>query len=131
MRILIAEDDRMSRTFLSRFLSEYGDVDVATDGMEALDLLMDAARKKMNYDLLCLDIMMPKVSGIQVLKVVRTMEKQHGVPQEDHLPVIMMTALTDMDYVDQAFDLGCDAYASMPLEIGKVEGLMRDLGLIA
>lgn len=131
MRILIAEDDRMSRTFLSRFLSEYGDVDVATDGMEALDLLMDAARKKMNYDLLCLDIMMPKVSGIQVLKVVRTMEKQHGVPQEDHLPVIMMTALTDMDYVDQAFDLGCDAYASKPLEIGKVEGLMRDLGLIA
>ncbi|MBQ7477907.1 MAG: response regulator transcription factor [Selenomonadaceae bacterium] len=131
MRILIAEDDRMSRTFLSRFLSEYGDVDVATDGMEALDLLMDAARKKMNYDLLCLDIMMPKVSGIQVLKVVRTMEKQHGIPQEDHLPVIMMTALTDMDYVDQAFDLGCDAYASKPLEIGKVEGLMRDLGLIA
>ncbi|MBQ1511136.1 MAG: response regulator transcription factor [Selenomonadaceae bacterium] len=131
MRILIAEDDRMSRTFLSRFLSEYGDVDVATDGMEALDLLMDAARKNMNYDLLCLDIMMPKVSGIQVLKVVRTMEKQHGVPQEDHLPVIMMTALTDMDYVDQAFDLGCDAYASKPLELGKVEGLMRDLGLIA
>ena len=131
MRILIAEDDRMSRTFLSRFLSEYGDVDVATDGMEALDLLMDAARKNMNYDLLCLDIMMPKVSGIQVLKVVRTMEKQHGVPQEDHLPIIMMTALTDMDYVDQAFDLGCDAYASKPLELGKVEGLMRDLGLIA
>ena len=131
MRILIAEDDRMSRTFLSRFLSEYGDVDVATDGMEALDLLMDAARQNMNYDLLCLDIMMPKVSGIQVLKVVRTMEKQHGVPQEDHLPVIMMTALTDMDYVDQAFDLGCDAYASKPLELGKVEGLMRDLGLIA
>ena len=131
MRILIAEDDRMSRTFLSRFLSEYGDVDVATDGMEALDLLMDAARKNMNYDLLCLDIMMPKVSGIQVLKVVRTMEKQHGVPQEDHLPVIMMTALTDMDYGDQAFDLGCDAYASKPLELGKVEGLMRDLGLIA
>ncbi|MBQ1336272.1 MAG: response regulator transcription factor [Selenomonadaceae bacterium] len=131
MRILIAEDDRMSRTFLSRFLSEYGDVDVATDGMEALDLLMDAARKNMNYDLLCLDIMMPKVSGIQVLKVVRTMEKQHDVPQEDHLPVIMMTALTDMDYVDQAFDLGCDAYASKPLELGKVEGLMRDLGLIA
>ena len=85
----------------------------------------------MNYDLLCLDIMMPKVSGIQVLKVVRTMEKQHDVPQEDHLPVIMMTALTDMDYVDQAFDLGCDAYASKPLELGKVEGLMRELGLIA
>ena len=131
MRILIAEDDRMSRIFLSRFLSEYGDVAVATDGMEALDLLMDAARKNMNYDLLCLDIMMPKVSGIQVLKVVRTMEKQHGVPQEDHLPIIMMTALTDMDYVDQAFDLGCDAYASKPLELGKVEGLMRELGLIA
>ncbi len=131
MRILIAEDDRTSRTFLSKFLSEYGEVDVANDGMEALDFLMDAARKKEHYDLLCLDIMMPKVSGIQVLKVIRTMEEQHGVPVERHLPIIMMTALADMDYVDQAFDLGCDAYASKPIEIGKVEELMRDLGLIA
>ena len=131
MRILIAEDDRTSREFLSRFLSEHGEVDVATDGMEALDFLMDAARKKAHYDLLCLDIMMPKVSGIQVLKVIRTMEEQHGVPQERRLPIIMMTALADMDYVNQAFDLGCDAYASKPIEIEKVEGLMRELGLLA
>ncbi len=130
MRILIAEDDRTSQMFLSRFLSEYGDVDVATDGMEALDFLMDAARKKERYDLLCLDIMMPKVSGIQVLKVIRTIEEQHGIPAEEHLPIIMMTALTDMDYVNQAFDLGCDAYASKPIEIEKVEEVMRSLGLI-
>ena len=130
MRILIAEDDRTSQMFLSRFLSEYGDVDVATDGMEALDFLMDAMRKKERYDLLCLDIMMPKVSGIQVLKVIRTMEEQHGVSPEEHLPIIMMTALTDMDYVNQAFDLGCDAYASKPIEIEKVEEVMRSLGLI-
>ncbi|MBR3456667.1 MAG: response regulator [Selenomonadaceae bacterium] len=130
MRILIAEDDRTSQMFLSRFLSEYGDVDVATDGMEALDFLMDAMRKKERYDLLCLDIMMPKVSGIQVLKVIRTMEEQHGVSPEEHLPIIMMTALTDMDYVNQAFNLGCDAYASKPIEIEKVEEVMRSLGLI-
>lgn len=130
MRILIAEDDRTSRTFLSKFLSGFGEVDVATDGMEALDFLMDAVRKKEKYDLLCLDIMMPKVSGIQVLKVIRTMEKQHGIPEEEHLPIIMMTALADMDYVDQAFDLGCDAYASKPIELDKVEEVMRSLGLV-
>ena len=130
MRILVAEDDRTSQLFLSKFLSEYGQVDVASDGMEALDFLMDAVRKEERYDLLCLDIMMPKVSGLRVLKVIRTMEEQHGRSPEDHLPVIMMTALADMDYVDQAFDLGCDAYASKPIEIEKVEEVMRELGLI-
>ena len=45
MRILIAEDDRISRTFMKEFVKEYGKCDVAVDGMEALDLFMDAVKK--------------------------------------------------------------------------------------
>ena len=46
MRILIAEDDRISRTFMKEFMKEYGQCDVAVDGMEALDLFMDAVKKE-------------------------------------------------------------------------------------
>ena len=130
MRILIAEDDRISRSFLQKFMQSYGEVDIAVDGMEAVDLYMDSIKQNNRYDLLCLDIMMPKVDGLKVLKVIRQFEKQHGISQENHLKIIMMTALADVGYVDEAFRQGCDAYASKPVDTDKVEEVMRNLGLI-
>ena len=104
--------------------------DIAVDGMEAVDLYMDSIKQNNRYDLLCLDIMMPKVDGLKVLKVIRQLEKQHGISQENHLKIIMMTALADVGYVDEAFRQGCDAYASKPVDTDKVEEVMRNLGLI-
>ena len=51
MKILIAEDDRVSRTFMEKFMSAYGQCDIAVDGMEAIDLFMDALKRKEPYDL--------------------------------------------------------------------------------
>ena len=130
MRILIAEDDRMSRTFLEEFMRDYGECDSAADGMETLDRCLESIRQERPYDLLCLDIMMPKVDGLKVLKVIRQLERQKNVADEDHLKIIMMTALADVGYVDEAFRQGCDAYASKPVDTDKVENVMRNLGLI-
>ena len=130
MRILVAEDDRISRTFLQKFMSQYGEVDVAVDGMEAVDLYMDSIKTQNPYDLLCLDIMMPKVDGLKVLKVIRQLEAQKKVSEEEHLRIMMMTALADVGYVDEAFRQGCDAYASKPVDTEKVEEVMKNLGLI-
>ena len=127
MRILIAEDDRLSRVFLKKFLSSYGTCDVAVDGMEALDAFMEAVKQKEPYDLLCLDIMMPRVDGLKVLKAIRVHEKQHNLK---HTCIMMMTALADVEYVDQALELGCDAYAAKPIDTEKVESVMRNLKLI-
>ena len=130
MKILIAGDDRVSRVFLEKFMSGFGTCDVAVDGMEALDLFMESMKNKEPYDLACLDIMMPKVDGIKLVKVIRTMEKQQGVAAEDRVRIIMMTALADVDYVDRAFALGCDAYASKPIDTARVEEVLRKLGLL-
>lgn len=127
MRILIADDDRLSRVFLKKFLSSYGTCDVAVDGMEALDAFMEAVKQKEPYDLLCLDIMMPRVDGLKVLKAIRVLEKQHNLK---HTCIMMMTALADVEYVDQALELGCDAYAAKPIDTEKVESVMRNLKLI-
>ena len=127
MRILIAEDDRLSRVFLKKFLSSYGTCDVAVDGMEALDAFMEAVKQKEPYDLLCLDIMMPRVDGLKALKAIRVLEKQHNLK---HTCIMMMTALADVEYVDQALELGCDAYAAKPIDTEKVESVMRNLKLI-
>ncbi len=130
LRCLIAEDDRISRTFLSEFLSDYGHCDATSDGMEALDAILDAIKKKEPYDLLCLDIMMPKVDGLRVLKVLRKVEAQQKIPPEKRLRVIIMTAIADMEYVDEAFRLGCDAYASKPIDTDQVLETMKSLGLL-
>ena len=130
MKILIAEDDRVSRTFLQKFMQGYGEVEVAVDGMEAVDMYMDSIKKNDRYDLLCLDIMMPKVDGLKVLKVIRQIEKQQNIPAEEHLKIIMMTALADVGYVDEAFRHGCDAYASKPVDTEKVQEVMIKLGLV-
>lgn len=130
MKILIAEDDRVSRSFMEKFMSEYGHCDVAVDGMEALDLFMEALKRHEPYDLACLDIMMPRVDGIKALRVIRAMEQQQGISAEKRLRIIMMTALSDIDYVDKAFELGCDAYASKPIDTEKVSEVLRNLGLV-
>jgi len=130
VKILIAEDDRISRLFMEKFMTVYGECDVAVDGMEALDIFMEAFKKGEPYDLACLDIMMPKADGVKVLKVIRAMEKQYKVPQERRTRVIMITALADRAYVDKAFEIGCDAYASKPVDTAKVEDVLRKLGLL-
>ncbi|MBE6100179.1 MAG: response regulator [Anaerovibrio sp.] len=130
MKILIAEDDRISRSFLQKFMANYGEVEVAVDGMDAIDLYMDAIKDKEPFDLLCLDIMMPKVDGLKVLKVIRQLETQNKQAADSRLKIIMMTALADIGYVDEAFRLGCDAYASKPVDTEKVEEAMKNLGLL-
>ena len=50
--------------------------------MEALDLFMDAIKDKAPYDLLCLDIMMPRIDGLKLLKAIRVLEKQHQLQQD-------------------------------------------------
>ena len=78
MRILIAEDDFASRKFMLRFLSQYGECDVTVDGMEAVDAFLMALEDEENYDLVCLDIMMPELDGYQALKAMRDIEKEKG-----------------------------------------------------
>ncbi|MBP2664433.1 MAG: cheY7 [Firmicutes bacterium] len=56
MRILIAEDDMVSRKFLSKFLSQYGECDLTVDGLEALDAFLLSLKDNNPYDLVCLDI---------------------------------------------------------------------------
>ena len=67
MKILLAEDDFVTRKFMVNFLSKYGECDVTVDGMEAVDAFMMALEDDEPYDLICLDIMMPVMDGYQAL----------------------------------------------------------------
>ena len=123
MRILLAEDDYASRKFGISLLSKYGEVDATVDGEEAVAAFEFAAEDGEYYDLICLDIMMPGTDGIEALYRIRD--------ADDRCPkIIMVSALSDMNYVDGAFELGCDGYANKPLDTEKFEDVLKKLDLI-
>ena len=107
MKILLAEDDFVTRKFMVNFLSKYGECDVTVDGMEAVDAFMMALEDEEPYDLVCLDIMMPVMDGYQALVAIRKLEKDKNIPEEKAVKVIMTTALNEERNVKMAFELGC------------------------
>lgn len=129
MRILIAEDDFASRKFMLKFLSKYAEVDVTVDGQEAAAAFELALEDGIRYDLVCLDIMMPNMNGIEALTAIRSLEEQFGIDRSSRARVIMTTALNDVNQIDQAFDLGCEGYAVKPIDTDKFLVIMEKMGL--
>ena len=130
MKILIAEDDFVSRKFMLRFLSKYGECDVTVDGEEAVEAFSMALESGEGYDLICLDIMMPVVDGYQALKSIRDIEKEKQITEAGAVKIIMTTALSEGKNVTKAFELGCTAYAGKPIDQEKFENELKKLGLI-
>lgn len=130
MKILLAEDDFVTRKFMLNFLSKYGECDVAVDGMEAVDAFTLALEDGEPYDLVCLDIMMPVMDGYQSLAEIRDVEKSKNIPEEKAVKVIMTTALNDERNVKMAFELGCSVYSGKPIDQERFEKALIKLGLV-
>lgn len=116
MRILIAEDDLMSRKYLLELLEKYGECDLAIDGLETLEAYRLANEEKKPYKIICLDIMMPRVDGVKVLKAIRDLEKRKRLSKQNKVKIIMTTALAETQYVQEAYRIGCDAYFTKPID---------------
>ena len=130
MKILLAEDDFVTRKFVMNFLSKYGECDVTVDGMEAVDAFMMALEDDDPYDLVVLDIMMPVMDGYQALKGIRNIEKERNITGDAAAKVIMATALNEEKNVKMAFDLGCTIYSGKPIDQARFEQGLKKLGLI-
>jgi two-component system response regulator VanR len=115
-RILIIEDESKIQEILTEFLREYGyETSSAYDGVEGLDML-----RKNLYDLVLLDIMMPKIDGFATLELIR---------QISDVPVIIITALEEEEHQMKGFDLKADDYITKPfsmnLVIRRIEAVLR------
>ena len=130
MKILLAEDDFVTRKFMVNFLSKYGECDVTVDGMKAVDAFMMALEDEEPYDLVCLDIMMPVMDGYQALVAIRKLEKDKNIPEEKAVKVIMTTALNEERNVKMAFELGCTIYSGKPINQDRFEQALKKLELI-
>lgn len=130
MRILIVEDDFISRKLLQRLLGHYGECDIAVNGQEAVDAFKLAHGEGKPYDLICMDIMMPVVDGQKALRMIREVEKEMGIPMTREAKVIMTTALDDpRNVVESLYKGGATSYITKPIDKKKLLDEIRSLGL--
>lgn len=125
MRILIVEDEKISRMYMTKIASLYGKCDIATDGEIAIELLKESFKNKKPYDVIFLDIVLPKLSGQIVLQVIRAYEKDIGVISEGRAKVIMTTALKDSKNIKIAYDNLVDGYIVKPILKEKLEDILK------
>ena len=130
MRILLAEDDFVTRKFMSSFLSKYGECDVTVDGLEAVDAYMLALEEGNPYDLVCLDIMMPKVDGYKALTVIRDIERKNVISEDKRAKVIIASALNETESPIDENGKEHDAYITKPIDMDKFQRIMKKLELI-
>lgn len=111
-RILIVDDEKNIRTTLSAYLISLGyEQEIAVNGQEALDKLKDS-----KYDLVLLDIKMPVMDGIQVLKEVRRLE--------DKTNVIMITAYGTIENAVESMKLGAVDFISKPFTLENLKTMI-------
>ena len=114
--ILVVEDEYDIRELLKEFLTQAGyDVVTAEDGLEALEKF-----KSFNYNLIILDIMLPKIDGYVLCEIIR---------KESNVPIIMLTALDSEENQLKGFDLNIDDYITKPFSmkvfLKRVETVLR------
>jgi len=123
MRVLLAEDDReISSAVKKVFEFNKYDMDIAHDGLEAYDMVYDN-----EYDVLIFDIMMPKMDGLTLVKKLRS--------EGCSLPIIMVTARSEIDDKVLGLDSGADDYLTKPFQmkelLARVRALSRRTGEVS
>ena len=115
MRILLAEDQEKLNSVVTHKLTKEGYVvDSCYDGEDAWDYI-----ESTEYDVVLLDIMMPGISGLEVLKKMRS--------TGNHTPVIMMTALGQTDDKITGLDMGADDYLVKPVDLDEMIARIRSV----
>ena len=127
--ILLVEDDDGHASLIERNLKRAGIADEihrVRDGQEAIDYVCRAgcfvARGPINPRLVLLDINMPRLDGVEVLRQMKTNEHARTIP------VVMLTTTDDPREIDRCYKLGCNAYIKKPIEYGGFVGVVRSLG---
>ena len=115
MRLLVIEDEKKVASFIKKGLEEeYYAVDVAYDGEQALYMT-----EVNDYDLILLDIMLPKVDGMTVLRQIR----QDG----NIVPILVLTAKDSVENIVEGLDAGCDDYLTKPFAFSELLARIRAL----
>ena len=130
MKALVVEDDLTSRTLLLIVLSRYGECHVGVNGEEAVEAFRMALADAEPYDLICMDIRMPGMDGVEAVRRIRAIEIENGILLRNGSKIIMQTTVDDPKEISQSFQASCDAYLHKPISATSLIGELRRMMLI-
>ena len=124
MRILIVDDDYVSRVKLKALLAEYGDCDAVPSGKLALEMVRHANEELVPYELITVDIDMPGMRGPEVVREILQHER------ENVIKVLMITGKVDaIKEVMQSYREGCDWCIKKPVNPENIKEALSKVGL--
>ncbi len=115
MKILIVDDEKISRKILVKKLEPIGQCVAVDNSKKALAEVESARQQGEPFDLVTLDVSMPDLDGKQVLQRIRKQELVHKIPRQERVKVLMVTARMNMSTIKACITAGCNGYLAKPV----------------
>ncbi len=129
IKILIVDDEKIIRKAMAQVFKKYGECHFANSGQEALKAFIDTFKTQDPFDLIILDISLEDVSGLDVLKEIRTLERNQKIKHSDRSKIIMATGNQKLKMVKACITAGCDNYIVKPLKPSEVVEALEKIGI--
>ena len=130
MKILIADDNEAARRLLQLYLAGYGTLVTVNNGTKAIEAFSQALDTNERFDLICIDYVMPQMDGIEVIKTIRSLEREHGISEKGHVRIIMSSAVDQESDIMKAYANGCDSYMVRPNRKERLAEEIQSFGLL-
>ena len=130
MKSLIVDDNHKNRKVLAAMVSELGECEAVDCGKKAVSAFKKAWEVWRPFDIILLDILMPEIDGIQVLRKIREIEIDKNISEPHRVKIIMVTALSEKEVVFDCLRNGCDDFLVKPIDDQLLFKKIKKLGLI-
>ena len=129
MKILVVDDEMVSRSKLKLIMDNFGECEAADNGTQALAMFQKAQQQGKPFGLIMLDIDMPQMDGVAVLAEIIEAEIKLDVSKAHKAKILMVTSYTDKDRVISCIESGCDDYIAKPFDIHTIGKKLSKLGI--
>jgi len=128
MRILVVDDDYVSRVKLLTLLGAYGQCDSAPNGEIAVKLFEEAHKELVPYDLVTMDIEMPVMNGHETIARMREAERALQLTGPQAVKILMVTVHKTIKQVASSYEEGCDGYLTKPTTPEDLKKTLAEVG---
>jgi two-component system chemotaxis response regulator CheY len=131
MKALVVDDELVSRKKLQKIMESLGECEAVESGSAAIAAFQKALENGMPFDLITLDVLMPKMDGTEVLYTIREIEKEKKIPKEKQVKILMVTSHSDKDTFITSIQAGCDDYIVKPFDREVIINKLQKIGFKA
>ncbi|MCF6249178.1 MAG: response regulator [Desulfobacula sp.] len=128
MKILVVDDELVSRKKMAKIVTDFGLVDSVKNGKAAISTVKTSLEDWKLYNLITLDVSMPDISGTEVLSSIRQLEEDRGLEDDEKAKILMVTSHSDVETVKACVGK-CDGYVIKPFNKEVMVKKMKKIGL--